>query len=181
MYVYKFYKEMINILMIDDDEQFCELTSRYLQIEGFQAHVCHDRQSGLKALNNQMFDVALLDVMLPNDSGYSILEELREHSTVPVIIYSALGDDINEIIGLETGADAYVKKDSQPRLLIAKIHSVLRRSQTEFQRKKQDKIVVSNELEMNCTKRQVRKEGELLNLTAAEYNILECLMLNAEC
>ncbi len=166
---------MHNILLIDDDVAFCDLAARYLNIEGFEVQVANTAEAGLKILKEQYFDLVLLDVMLPEKCGFDSLGLIRQESAVPVIMYSALTEDINEIIGLETGADGYVKKSSHPRVLTAKIHSVLRRATTEFQGNKEDLIINYDEIEINSSKRLVHQAGCLIDLTPTEFNLLSYL------
>lgn len=167
---------MQHILLIDDDLPFCDLTSRYLTVEGFDVQVANTAQQGFKIFKESAFDLVLLDVMLPEECGFDILNLIRQESFVPIIMYSALTEEINEIIALESGADGYVKKSSHPRVLTAKIHSILRRSKTVLQKKQVESIIVYDDIQMNQTKRLVYQADCLIDLTQTEFNLLSYLL-----
>ena len=119
---------MIRVLLVDDDEELCALQHDYLSGEGFAVTVCHDGRSGLQAARSGEFDILLLDQMLPQLNGADLLRQLRQHSSLPVLMITARGDDVDRILGLETGADDYVAKPCTPRELVARIRAILRRS-----------------------------------------------------
>lgn len=99
---------MIRVLLVDDDIELCQLEADYLQSEGFSVQLCHDGASGLTAALSGNHDILLLDQMLPAMNGSEVLRRLHQHSNLPVLMITAKGDDIDRIIGLETGADDYV-------------------------------------------------------------------------
>ena len=96
---------MDKILIIDDDEELCELVSEYLAVEGFEISCVNDGASGLKEALSGNYDMAILDVMLPKMNGFDVLRNIREQSKLPVIMLTARGDDMERIVGLEIGAD----------------------------------------------------------------------------
>ncbi|MEK7856282.1 MAG: response regulator, partial [Acidobacteriota bacterium] len=96
---------MNRVLIIDDDEELCELVSEYLTVEGFDTDCVHDGESGLKRAGSGEYDLAILDVMMPKMNGFDVLRNLRETSDVPVLMLTARGDDMERIVGLEIGAD----------------------------------------------------------------------------
>lgn len=120
---------MSELLLIDDDEELCELLSSWLTQEGFQVRACHDGQSARKALAEYAPAAVVLDVMLPDGSGLEVLKQLRsEHAELPVVMLSARGEPLDRILGLELGADDYLAKPCDPRELTARLRAVLRRS-----------------------------------------------------
>ncbi|GGU81991.1 DNA-binding response regulator [Pseudomonas laurentiana] len=120
---------MSELLLIDDDEELCELLSSWLTQEGFQVRACHDGQSARKALAEYAPAAVVLDVMLPDGSGLELLKQLRsEHAELPVVMLSARGEPLDRILGLELGADDYLAKPCDPRELTARLRAVLRRS-----------------------------------------------------
>lgn len=120
---------MSELLLIDDDEELCELLSSWLTQEGFQVPACHDGQSARKALAEYAPAAVVLDVMLPDGSGLEVLKQLRsEHAELPVVMLSARGEPLDRILGLELGADDYLAKPCDPRELTARLRAVLRRS-----------------------------------------------------
>jgi two-component system response regulator CpxR len=122
---------MNRILIIDDDEELCELVSEFLTVEGFTVAAVHDGAEGLRQAASDEFDLITLDVMLPGINGFAVLRELRRTSRIPVLMLTARGDDTERIVGLESGADDYLAKPFNPRELVARIRAVLRRTKNE--------------------------------------------------
>ena len=114
---------MSKILIIDDDEELCELVSEYLGVEGFQTEVVNDGIQGLEAALTGKYEIAILDVMLPKMNGFEVLRNLRAKSALPVLMLTARGEDMERIVGLETGADDYLPKPFNPRELVAPSHT----------------------------------------------------------
>jgi len=166
---------MNRILIIDDDEELCELVSEYLTGEGFQTETVHDGESGLqRALSNE-HDLVTLDVMLPNKNGFDVLRELRRTSKIPVLMLTARGEDTERIVGLETGADDYLAKPFNPRELVARLRAILRRVETPPE---DDKLKV-DDVEIQVSARSVVKNGEDLTLTSVEFDLLKELLKHA--
>lgn len=120
---------MSELLLIDDDQELCELLGSWLTQEGFTVRACHDGQSARQALAEHAPAAVVLDVMLPDGSGLELLKQLRsEHTELPVLMLSARGEPLDRILGLELGADDYLAKPCDPRELTARLRAVLRRS-----------------------------------------------------
>src|SRR5699024_1819397 len=121
---------MSNILLVDDDQELCDLLVNWLNQEGFTLHACFDTQSAWQYLvSQQQPDAVILDVMLPDGNGLQLLRKLRtEYPQLPVLMLSARGEPTDRIIGLELGADDYLAKPCDPRELTARLRAVLRRS-----------------------------------------------------
>lgn len=172
---------MSAILMIDDDTELCELVAEYLAMDGFSFTAAHDGPSGLELARNQQFELILLDVMLPGMDGLSLLKALRTAPHYcPVLMLTARGDDVDRIVGLELGADDYLAKPFNPRELVARIKAILRRVELSQQNQQTDDAVLNlNQLILNPHNRQVSCQGELLSLTATEFQLLELLMQRA--
>lgn len=171
---------MNRILIIDDDEELCELVSEYLTEEGFQVEAFYDGESGLeKALKNEN-DLVILDVMLPKKNGFDVLCELRLKSKIPVLMLTARGDDTERIVGLETGADDYLAKPFNPRELVARLRAILRRTENLSNSKQidADKIQV-DEVEIQMSARSAKKSGAELSLTSVEFDLLTMLLRDA--
>ena len=117
-----------HLLIVDDDREIRELLSRFLRKHGFRVSVAVDGREMRKALTEQAIDLVVLDLMLPGEDGLSVCRRLRSDSTIPVIMLTAMGEEIDRIIGLEMGADDYLAKPFNPRELLARIKAVLRRT-----------------------------------------------------
>jgi len=171
---------MNRILIIDDDEELCELVSEYLTVEGFAVEAFNDGESGLeKALKNEN-DLVILDVMLPKKNGFDVLRELRLESKIPVLMLTARGDDTERIVGLEAGADDYLAKPFNPRELVARLRAILRRTENPADSKQisADKFQV-DDVEIQMSARSAKKSGAELNLTSVEFDLLAVLLKEA--
>lgn len=169
---------MSKVLIIDDDEELCELVSEYLGVEGFETSVVNDGASGLEAATSGKYDMAILDVMLPKMNGFEVLKNLRTDSKLPVLMLTARGDDMERIVGLETGADDYLPKPFNPRELVARLRAILRRVNGEGNEKGTDKIVV-DDVELSDSSRSAKLHGEEVVLTSVEFDLLKHLLLEA--
>ena len=118
---------MSRVLLVDDDALLTELLTEYLTAEGLNVHSVPDGEAGVHEILTGQYDVVVLDSMMPKMNGLDVLKNVRSQSTVPIIMLTAKGDDIDRIIGLEMGADDYVPKPCTPRELLARINAILRR------------------------------------------------------
>ncbi len=167
----------MKILLVDDDQELCELLSRYLQREGIETDQVHTGTEGLEQGLSQPYDAMVLDIMLPGMSGLEVLTELRKKSDLPVVMLTAKGDEMDRIVGLEVGADDYLPKPCNPRELIARLRAVLRRTQNDNNpTSAEDDVIRIDELEIDHSQHQVLKNSEPLELTVTEYNILNTLV-----
>jgi two-component system response regulator CpxR len=169
---------MSNILLVDDDKQLCDLIEEFLVDEGFKVTKAHDGTEGLTQARSGNFDIVVLDVMLPIYSGFEVLSKLRAHSDVPVIMLTAKGDSVDRIVGLDMGADDYLAKPCNPRELVARINAVLRRLDKQASITSTETLQVSGIL-LNRGNRSCSYDGQILNITGAEFSILDQLMSSA--
>lgn len=169
---------MDKVLIIDDDEELCELVSEYLTVEGFDIECVNDGESGLQRALSGDYDMAILDVMLPKMNGFDVLRNLREQSKLPVIMLTARGDDMERIVGLEIGADDYLPKPFNPRELAARLRAILRRSAPVDGSDPSDRIDVDG-VQLSAASRTVVRDGEELNLTSVEFGLLHELLKEA--
>ena len=169
---------MNKVLIIDDDEDLCELVSEYLTVEGFDTSVVHDGRSGLDAARTGKYDLAILDVMLPKMNGFEVLKNLRTDSSLPVLMLTARGDDMERIVGLESGADDYLPKPFNPRELVARLRAILRRSATDGTERTSEKINV-DDIELSEASRTAKLNGDEVILTSVEFDLLKHLLLEA--
>lgn len=170
---------MNKILIIDDDEELCELVSEYLTVEGFTIESVNDGESGLaKALNGD-FDIVILDVMLPKMNGFDVLRNLRVESKLPVIMLTARGDDMERIVGLEIGADDYLPKPFNPRELAARLRAILRRTETMSDDADSGEKLDIDGIQVSAASRVASCDGVELNLTSVEFELLSELLREA--
>ncbi len=171
---------MERILIIDDDEELCELVSEYLTVEGFDVEAIHDGESGLQEASREEHDLVILDVMLPKKNGFDVLRDLRKDSKIPVLMLTARGEDMERIVGLEIGADDYLPKPFNPRELVARLRAILRRVEAvkNAHTLSNEKIEVED-LEISLSGRTAKIEGEKLGLTAVEFDLLVALVREA--
>ncbi len=170
---------MHRILIIDDDSRLRSLLLRYLGEQGFIVKAAIDGNEMDKALALNHYHLLVLDLMLPNEDGLSILRRLRgAGENVPVILLTAKGDEIDRIIGLEMGADDYLPKPFNPRELVARIHAILRRKGTQpvGAPQTEEKIVTFGVYELNLATRALSKSGVPIALTTGEFALLKTLV-----
>ena len=170
---------MNRILIIDDDEDLCELISEYLSPEGFEIKTVHEGERGLQKALTETVDLIILDVMLPKKNGFDVLRELRQTSKVPVLMLTARGDDMERIVGLESGADDYLAKPFNPRELLARIRAILRRVYSVDEGDPAFEKINVDDLEISMSARSAKREGEDLNLTSVEFDLLAALIKDA--
>ncbi len=171
---------MEKILIIDDDEELCELISEYLTVEGFEVSVIHDGESGLNEALKEEHDLVILDVMLPKKNGFDVLRDLRKESKIPVLMLTARGEDMERIVGLEIGADDYLPKPFNPRELVARLRAILRRIDNAQDAKNlnTEKIEIED-LIISLSGRTAKVNDEKLSLTAVEFDLLVALVKEA--
>ena len=162
---------MIRVLLIDDDRRHSALLEAYCARFDIQVDCAYDGESGLRRLANSRPDLVLLDVMLPGRDGFSVCREIRRRSRLPVIMLTARGDVVDRVAGLELGADDYIAKPFEPRELVARIHTVLRRLEPEAGRR----LLEYDGLSIDTTSRTVVADGARIELTTMEYELLRLL------
>ncbi len=167
---------METILVIDDDENLRDTIGLMLEREGFRAVLAADGQSGFDQAILNRPSLMLVDLRLPKMSGIDVCKQLRGSGVnTPIIVLSAVGDEIDKVLLLEMGADDYVVKPFGTRELLARIRAVLRRSGTE-----KHTVLSFDDVQVNLSRRSVEKKGEELKLTPAEYNLLTYFLQNPD-
>lgn len=166
---------MNKLLLIDDDVELLALLGEYLAAEGFAIALAHDGESGAAAALAGNYDLVVLDVMMPRVDGIEALRRIRESSQVPVLMLTARGDDADRITGLELGADDYVPKPCTPRELLARIRAILRRVRPLAGSEAAEEVLEAGMLTMWPAARRAEWQGEVLDLTSTEFNLLEVL------
>jgi DNA-binding response OmpR family regulator len=167
------------VLIIEDDAKIRMLLKEYLEGNGFQVITLSDGNNSIDFINDESPDIVILDIMLPGKNGLEVLKEIRQKSSIPVIMLTAKGEDADRIVGLELGADDYLSKPFNPRELLARLRAVMRRT---FQDKESDtdpeNLVMAGGIVLNRGKQTAILEEEEIELSSTEYKILEVLMTN---
>lgn len=165
-------QEKIRVLIVDDDQELCSIIERYLKNAGYEAQFAHTGASGLKQALADDYHLIVLDIMLPQIDGLSILTEIRKQSVVPVLMLTAKNEEADKIRGLQLGADDYLTKPFSMAELMARIDSLVRRY-TRFNRSASaDEVLKLNSLSLDVQTRAVLLNGELLELTGKEFDLL---------
>ena len=167
---------MAGILLADDDVELCEMLTQYLAAEGFAVEAVYDGETALARAGSGRFDLLVLDVMMPRKNGFDVLRELRTHAQTPVLMLTARDEDVDSIIGLELGADDYLAKPCNPRVLVARIRAVLRRAESQAP---VTETLRFDDLEMHTGSRSVRCQDRPIAMTSTEYTVLEVLLRHA--
>jgi len=167
---------MTHILIVDDDKELSSMLGDYLAAEGFSIDHAFDGEQGVQKTHSGQYDAIVLDVMMPKLDGFEVLRRIRSESSVPVIMLTAKGDDVDRIVGLEIGADDYLPKPFNPRELLARLHAILRRTQPCETSNHKNKIQQIGELEVNSSSRTAVASGQPLDLTSTEFNLLNTLV-----
>ncbi|MEN8200489.1 MAG: response regulator transcription factor [Thermodesulfobacteriota bacterium] len=171
-----------HILIVEDDEDIQQLVSFNLLKAGFHVTCADDGEEGLLQLGKQSFDCLILDLMLPGMSGYEVCRSIRqnkEYAKLPIIMLTAKGEENDIVTGLEAGGDDYITKPFSPKVLVARINSVLRRGKKEEAARPQgssdDEVLCYGELCIDRGRHEVRFGREKLKLTMTEFSILSLL------
>ena len=163
------------ILLIEDDRRLAEMVTRYLGGFGFAVTASHHGGSGIGLHARESFDAVILDLMLPDMDGLEVCRRLRAGADTPILMLTARGDAMDRIVGLEMGADDYLPKPFEPRELLARLRSILRRARGE----RDSDILRFGRLEIDAGARQVRLDGEPRVLTSYQFAILLALAQRA--
>ena len=167
-----------NILVVDDDREIRTLLRDFLEKNGFTATAVADGQETRRALAQGRFDLVVLDLMLPRESGLEICRELRATSDLPVIMLTALGDEVDRVVGFEVGADDYLTKPFSPRELLGRIRAVLRRTTQQPRQAEPDAGGFTfADWHLDATARTLtHADGTVAALSGAEYRLLQVLL-----
>ncbi len=170
---------MTLILLVDDEPLITDSLSYSLKREGFDVHAVADGISALQAVETLNPDLVVLDLMLPDISGFEVCRRLRTKTTIPVIMLTAKGEEIDRVLGLEVGADDYLAKPFSFRELLARIQALLRRVSLDRQAPAHPQVITLRELTFDPAARRVFKGERELQLSAREFDLLATLMKNA--
>ena len=168
------------ILVVDDDLRLRQLLERYLNEQGFVVKAVPDAEAMERALSRELYDLLVLDLMLPGEDGLGICRRLRgQGNTIPIIMLTAKGDEVDRIVGLELGADDYLPKPFNPRELVARIHAVLRRRVAPLPPgtpSNDEEPVSFGRVVVNLATRELTRDDQTTLLTTGEFSLLKVLL-----
>ncbi len=164
---------MEKILIADDEQLMRQLVIDFLRPEGYEILEASDGKEALEIYDKEHPDLILLDVMMPGYDGWTVCREIRRESTVPIMMLTAKGEEIDQLFAYDLGADEYITKPFSPKILVAKIKALLRRSQNEQETHETDEGVA-----IDRDARQVVLDGKNVDLSPTEYKLLNYLMSN---
>lgn len=165
------------VLVVDDEKLIVKGIRFSLEQDGMEVDCAYDGEEALEMIRNKEYDIILLDVMLPKLTGFEVCQHIREFSSVPVVMLTAKGEDMDKILGLEYGADDYITKPFNILEVKVRIKAIIRR--TSPKPKEADKVIESGDMKLDCEGRRVYISGREINLTAKEFELLELLVVNA--
>jgi DNA-binding response OmpR family regulator len=160
------------VLVVDDDTALSEVVTAYLSRAGMQSVQAKTGGEALERFDDAQPDLVLLDLMLPDLDGLDVCRQLRGQSNVPVIMLTALGEEVERVLGLEVGADDYVTKPFSPRELVLRVQSVLRRTRYQGPGETSSAVLTDGDLVVDVSAREVVREGCALALTTREFDLL---------
>ena len=167
---------MSKILIVDDDIDISELISVVLEREGYETKVFNDGNKAYQDIQNNSYDLILLDIMIPSLSGTELCNKIRDKVSCPIIFVTAKNSLIDKMLGFEIGADDYITKPFEIEELVSRVKAHLRR---EHRKDNMGSIIRIGEIEINKDSFEVKKNGELVNLSTREFELLSYLMDNA--
>ena len=166
------------VLVVDDEKLIVKGIRFSLEQEGMEVDCAYDGEEALEKAREKEYDMILLDIMLPKLTGLEVCQQIREFSSVPIIMLTAKGEDMDKILGLEYGADDYITKPFNILEVKARIKAIMRRMRKEETKESFGKTLVSGDLKLDCEGRRVFIAGKEINLTAKEFDVLELLAKN---
>ena len=171
-------QESIRLLLVEDDQKLAALVQEYLQKNGLQVDIESRGDRAAERILRERPDLVLLDIMLPGADGFSVCRTIRPDYDGPVVMLTARDEDLDELLGLELGADDYIAKPVQPRLLLARIHAVMRRY-SGSSRTHPSTHITCGDFEIDNGNREAKLNGATLSLTTAEFDLLWLLASHA--
>ena len=165
--------EMKKILIVDDEEQIRNILRMYLVRDGYEVSEAEDGEKGMKLFYEKPFDLVILDVMLPKKDGWSILREIKKYTETPVIMLTARDDSEDEVFGFEMGADDYITKPFNNKVLLARIKALLKKTSTIM-----ESVIEIGDLTINDTSHSVSNSKGEIELAPKEYDLLVYLVKN---
>ena len=168
------------VLVVDDEKLIVKGIRFSLEQDGMEVDCAYDGEEALEMAKAKEYDIVLLDVMLPKLTGFEVCQQIREFSSVPVVMLTAKGDDMDKILGLEYGADDYITKPFNILEVKARIKAIMRRTTPKANAEKKSQVIQAGNLTLDCESRRVNVDEKEVNLTAKEFDVLELLVHNPQ-
>ncbi|MCI5995835.1 MAG: response regulator transcription factor [Blautia sp.] len=168
------------VLVVDDEKLIVKGIRFSLEQDGMEVDCAYDGEEALELVKAKEYDIVLLDVMLPKLTGFEVCQQIREFSSVPVVMLTAKGDDMDKILGLEYGADDYITKPFNILEVKARIKAIIRRTAPKDNGQSRSQVLQAGNLILDCESRRVSVDGKEINLTAKEFDVLELLVQNPQ-
>ena len=166
-------EEKIKILLAEDDTNLGMLLKEYLRAKGFETVLCEDGEVAYEAFLNQPFDICILDVMMPKMDGWQVCREIRKYSQVPIIMLTAKSDEKDELQGFELGVDEYISKPFSPKILVARVEAILRRTNAL-----EEGVKEVGGISLNQAAHEVKIDGKNIELSYKEFELLTYFINN---
>lgn len=166
------------VLVVDDEKLIVKGIRFSLEQDGMEVDCAYDGEEALRMAKDKEYDIMLLDVMLPKVTGFEVCQQIREFSSIPIVMLTAKGDDMDKILGLEYGADDYITKPFNILEVKARIKAIIRRTAKKAEADNKGRTIQVGDLELDCEGRRVSISGKEINLTAKEFDVLELLVFN---
>ncbi len=166
------------VLVVDDEKLIVKGIRFSLEQDGMEVDCAYDGEEALELAQKNQYDMILLDVMLPKMTGFEVCQQIREFSSVPIVMLTAKGDDMDKILGLDYGADDYITKPFNILEVKARIKAIIRRTGRKNGEKEASRVVEKGDMRLECDGRRVYIKDREINLTAKEIEMLELLMKN---
>lgn len=166
------------VLVVDDEKLIVKGIRFSLEQDGMIVDSAYDGEEALQMAKDKEYDIILLDVMLPKLTGFEVCQQIREFSSIPIVMLTAKGDDMDKILGLEYGADDYITKPFNILEVKARIKAIMRRTTKKANVETKSKMIEMGDLLLDCEGRRVSIAGREINLTAKEFDVLELLVFN---
>jgi DNA-binding response OmpR family regulator len=166
------------VLVVDDEKLIVKGIRFSLEQDGMEVECAYDGEEALRMAKDHEYDLILLDIMLPKMNGFEVCQHIREFSSVPIVMLTAKGDDMDKILGLEYGADDYITKPFNILEVKARIKAIMRRVSAGKPKVEKSSVIEDGDLKMDCESRRLFVKGKEINLTAKEFDLLELLVTN---
>ncbi len=165
------------VLVVDDEKLIVKGIRFSLEQDGMEVDCAYDGEEALEMAKSNSYDIILLDIMLPKMDGFEVCRQIRDFSTVPIVMLTAKGDDMDKILGLEYGADDYITKPFNILEVKARIKAIIRRTSRKDVQENPN-LIVDGDLRIDCESRRLFIRGKEINLTAKEFDLMELLVKN---